>query len=260
MPKLAIKTKKKILKNNVFLKRSYDGYMQYGILELIDKRKNHTNVIGKIQNNLIQEDLVINYDDDFEKLKLIEVIPPEFYYKVNAEQQKIYISFRKTAIKAHSFTNQEYVDGFYKFLTCFDDEVDITLGVTLKSEELSSQILKFRKDIVNVKKQFYPKRYITLEEAKKDVKTYLLYLMENYEVEVVEDSLNEYLANMRKYYNNSDIEMYAGLLKEGLDGFSFAFIYKGQEYRVTIGSRKTDTYFEDFDGFNDVYNEFIKQA
>ena len=230
------------------------------MLELIDKREGHTNVLGKIKDNLLQEDIVVSYDDEFEKFKLIEVIPRDFYYKINMDQQKIYISFQKTAIKAHLFTNREYVDGFYKFLTCFDEEEDVILNVSLKSDELSAQILQFQKDVLKVKKEFYPKRYITLEEAKKDVKTYLLYLMENYEVEVLEDDLNEYLANMRKYYNNSDIEMFAGLLKEGMDGFSFCFKYKGKIYKVTVGSRKTDTYFEDFDGFNDVYKEFIGQA
>ena len=257
MAKLAVKTNKKVLKNNVFLKRSYDGYMQYGMLELIDKRDNHTNVIGKIKNNLIQEDVIIPYDNEMEKFKILEIIPQEFYYRVNMDQQRIYISFKKESIKAHSFINKEYVNGFYKFFTCFDEEVDITLNVTLKTPELTEKIMKLRKDVIKVKKEFYPSRFLTIEDAKKDVKTYLLYLMENYEIDVIEDDLNEYLANMRKYYNNSNIDMFEGLLREGLDGFSFRFLYKGKEYKVTVGSRKTDTYFEDYDGFNDVYKELI---
>lgn len=258
MPKLAIKTKKKILKDNVFLRRSYDGYMQYGILELIDKRAGHTNVIGKINDNLLQEDLIVSYEDEFEKFKIVEQVPSNFYYRIDMEQQKIYISFKKTTVKAHLFTNKEYVDGFFKFLTCFDEEEDVSLSVTLKTEELKRDILKFKKDVLKVKKEFYPKNYLTIEDAKKDVKTYLLYLMENYEIEIIEDELNEYLANLRRYYNNSDLFMFESLLKQGSDGFSFAFNYKGKEYRVTVGSRKTDTYFEDFDGFVDVYKEFIE--
>ncbi|MBR6253440.1 MAG: hypothetical protein IKR04_06370 [Clostridia bacterium] len=258
MPKLAIKTKKKVFKDNVFLKRSYDGYMQYGILELIDKREGHTNVIGKIYNNLLQEDITVSYEDDFEKFKIIEVIPPEFYYRVNMDLQKIYISFRRVPVKAPLFTNREYVDGFYKFLTCFDEEEEVTLNVTLKSDELSNKIQKMHKDIAAVQKQFFPSHFLTEEEAKKDVKSYLIYLMENYEVTIVEDQLNEYLSNMRKYYDNSDLLMYLGLLKQGMDGFSFQFIYKGETYKVTIGSKKTDKYFEDFDGFYQVYEDYIK--
>ncbi len=258
MPKLAIKTKKKILQDNVFLKRSYDGYMQYGMLELIDKREGHTNVIGKIQNNLLQEDIIVSYDSEIEKFKIFEVIPGDFYYRVNMDLQKIYISFKRAPVKAHLFTNREYVDGFYKFLTCFDEEQDVTLNVTLKSQELTDKIQKMFKEVTAVKKQIFPNRYLTLEDAKKSVKNYLIYLMENYEVSIVEDQLNEYLSNMRKYYDNSDLLMYLGLLKQNMDGFSFQFIYKGETYRITIGSKKTDKYFEDFDGFNDVYEKFIK--
>ncbi len=258
MPKLAIKTKRKYLKENVFLKRSYDGYMQYGIIELIDKREGHTNVIGKIYNNLLQEDIVVSYDAELEKFKILEAIPKDFYYRVNMDLQKIYISFKREPVKAHLFTNREYVDGFYKFLTCFDEEQDVTLNVTLKSAELSEKIQKMFKDITEVKKQFYPSRFLTLEDAKKDVKSYLIYLMENYEVSIVEDQLNEYLSNMRKYYDNSDLQMYLGLLKQNMDGFSFQFVYKGETYKITIGSKKTDKYFEDFDGFYDVYEKFVK--
>ena len=258
MPKLAIKTKKKYLKDNVFLKRSYDGYMQYGILELIDKREGHTNVIGKINNNLLQEDIIVSYDEELEKFKIIEVIPNNFFYRVNMDLQKIYISFRREPVKAHLFTNREYVDGFYKFLTCFDEEQDVTLNVTLKSKVLSEEILKMLKSITEVKKNFYPKRYLTIEDAKKSVKNYLMYLMENFEVSIIEDQLNEYLSNLRKYYDNSDLLMYLGLLKQNMDGFSFQFIYKGETYKITIGSKKTDKYFEDFDGFYKVYEDFIK--
>ena len=255
MPKLAIKTKKKILQNNVFLKRSYDGYMQYGMLQLTDKREGHTNVIGRIVDNLLQEDIIIDYDDDFEKFRIIEVIPKSFYYRINMDQQKIYISFSRQNIKAHLFTNREYAEGIYKFLTCFDEEQDVTLSVTLKTPELSEKILSMRKAIVEVKKSFFPKKFLSLEEAKKDVKSYLIYLMENYDVDIVENHLNEYLANMRKYYNNCDIDMFCGLLREGQDGFSFSFIYKGNTYKVVVGSKKTDKYFEDYDGFYDVYKK-----
>ena len=109
MPKVANRTKKKILENKVFLKRAYDGYMQYGLLQLIDKRENHTNVIGKIKENLLQEDIIISYTDEFEKLKILEVIPREFYYRVNMDLRKIYISFKRERIKAHLFVNREYV-------------------------------------------------------------------------------------------------------------------------------------------------------
>ncbi len=257
--KLAVKTKKKVFKDNVFLKRSYDGYMQYGILDLIITDKKEGNSIGRIKENLLQEDIIIPYDDEFEKFKIIEVIPSDFYYRVNMDQQKIYISFEKTSIKAHLFINQEHAVGFYKQLTCFDEETDITLNVTIKSDELNQKIIKLKKDILQIKKEFFPSRYLTLEDAKKDVKTYLIYLMENYEVEVMETILNEYLANLRKYYNNSDIDMFADLLRQGQDGFSFLFKYKDKIYKVVVGSKKTGTYFEDYDGFNDVYKSMMGQ-
>lgn len=259
MPKLAIKTKKKILQNNVFLRRSYDGYMQYGLLELIDKREKHTNVIGKIKENLLQEDLIINYDDELEKLKILEIIPREFYYRVNMELKKIYISFKRESIKAHLFVNREYVAKFYKFLTCFDEECDITLQVTLKSEELTKKIMEMMKKILEVKKSFFPNRYMNKYQASKDVKSYLIWLMENYKVEIIEENdLTEYMQNLRKYYNNSDLEMYMNCLKQKVENYQFMFVYNEQVYKVVIGSRKTGDYFEDFGGFEECFEQYVE--
>lgn len=259
MPKLAIKTKKKILQNNVFLRRSYDGYMQYGLLELIDKREKHTNVIGKIKENLLQEDLIINYDDELEKLKILEIIPREFYYRVNMELKKIYISFKRESIKAHLFVNREYVAKFYKFLTCFDEECNITLQVTLKSEELTKKIMEMMKKILEVKKSFFPNRYMNKYQASKDVKSYLIWLMENYKVEIIEENeLTEYMQNLRKYYNNSDLEMYMNCLKQKVENYQFMFVYNEQVYKVVIGSRKTGDYFEDFGGFEECFEQYVE--
>ena len=259
MPKLAIKTKKKILQNNVFLRRSYDGYMQYGLLELIDKREKHTNVIGKIKENLLQEDLIINYDDELEKLKILEIIPREFYYRVNMEFKKIYISFKRESIKAHLFVNREYVAKFYKFLTCFDEECDLTLQVTLKSEELTKKIMEMMKKILEVKKSFFPNRYMNKYQASKDVKSYLIWLMENYKVEIIEENeLTEYMQNLRKYYNNSDLEMYMNCLKQKVENYQFMFVYNEQVYKVVIGSRKTGDYFEDFGGFEECFEQYVE--
>ena len=259
MPKLAIKTRKKILQNNVFLRRSYDGYMQYGLLELIDKREKHTNVIGKVKENLLQEDLIISYDDELEKLKILEIIPREFYYRVNMELKKIYISFKREPVKAHLFVNREYVAKFYKFLTCFDEECDITLQVTLKSEELSNKIREMMKKILEVKKSFFPNRYMNKYQASKDVKSYLIWLMENYKVDIIEENdLTEYMQNLRKYYNNSDLEMYMNCLKQKTENYQFMFVYNEQIYKVVIGSRKTGDYFEDFGGFEECFEQYVE--
>ena len=259
MPKLAIKTKKKVLQNYVFLKRSYDGYLQYGLLELIDKRDNHTNVIGKIKENLLQEDIVISYDDEFEKLKILECIPREFYYRVNMEIQKIYISFARETIKAHLFVNREYVAKIYKFLTCFDEEYDVTMQVTLKSEELTKKIMEMHKKVLEVKKSFFPKRYMNKYQASKDVKSYLIWLMENYKVEIIEENdLTEYMQNLRKYYNNSDLEMYMNCLKQKVEGYQFLFVYNDNVYKVAIGSKKTGDYFEDFGEFEECFNQYVE--
>jgi len=259
MPKLAIKTKKKILQNNVFLKRSYDGYMQYGLLELIDKREKHTNVIGKIKENLLQEDVIISYDDEFEKLKILEVIPREFYYRVNMDLQKIYVSFRRETIKARLFVNREYVARFYKFLTCFDEEYDVTLQVTLKSDELTQKIMDMKRKILEVKKGFYPKKFMSKYQASKDVKSYLIWLMENYKVEIIEENdLTEYMQNLRKYYNNSDIEMYMNCLKQKVENYQFQFIYDEQVFKIVIGSRKTGDYFEDYGGFEEYFERYVE--
>ena len=259
MPKLAIKTRKKILQKNVFLQRSYDGYMQYGLLELIDKREKHTNVIGKIKENLLQEDIIINYDDEFEKLKILEVIPREFYYKVDMDSKKIYISFKRETIRAHLFVNREYVAKFYKFLTCFDEEREVNLQVTLKSEELSNKIMDMKKKILEIKKEFFPNKFMDRYQASRDVKSYLIWLMENYKVEIIEDNdLPEYMQNLRRYYNNSDVEMYMNSLKQNFENYQFMFIFNDQVYKVVIGSRKTGDYFEDFGDFVHCFEEYVE--
>ena len=259
MPKLAIKTKKKILEDNVFLKRSYDGYMQYGLLELIDKRDGHTNVIGKIRDNLLQEDIVIGYNDEIEKLKILGVIPKEFYYRVNMEIQKIYVSFRRQPIKAYLFINREYVAKIYKFISCFDEEIEVTLQVTLKSDELTQKIMAMQRKILEIKKKFYPKRYFSKYQASKNVKSYIIWLLENYKVEViVENDLSEYMQNLRKYYNNSDAEMYANCLKEKVENFQFSFKYDEQIFTIVIGSRKTGDYFENYGGFEVYFEKYVE--
>lgn len=259
MPKLAIKTKKKILENNVFLKRSYDGYLQYGLLELIDKRERHTNVIGKVRENLLQEDIIISYDDEFEKLRILEIIPKEFYYRVNMDAQKIYVSFKREVIRARLFVNREYVARFYKFLTCFDEEEEITMQVTLKSEELTKKIMDMNREILKVKKEFFPKRYMSKYQASKDVKSFLIWLMENYKIELIEENdLPEYMINLRKYYNNSDIEMYMNCLKKKVENYQFQFKYNDKIYKIIIGSRKTGDYFENFGGFEECFEQFVE--
>ena len=259
MPKLAIKTKKKILEENVFLKRSYDGYMQYGLLELIDRRDGHTNVIGKIRENLLQEDIVINYNDDIEKLRIFEVIPKEFYYHTNMELQKIYINFKRHPIKARLFVNREYVAKIYKFFSCFDEETEITLQVTLKSEELTQKIMEMKRKILEIKKEFYPHKYMSKYQASKNVKNYIIWLMENYKVEVLtENDLPEYMQNLRRYYDNSDIEMYTNCLKEKVENYQFSFKYDEKIFTVVIGSRKTGDYFENFGGFEIYFEKFVE--
>jgi len=259
MPKLAIKTKKSVLENNVFLKRSYDGYMQYGLLQLIDRREKHTNVIGKIKENFLQEDIIINYDDEFEKLKIIQIIPKDFYYRVNMELQKIYISFKRQSITAPLFVNREYVARFYKFLTCFNEEQDITLQVTLKSTALTQKILEMQRNILEIKKSFYPDRYMSKYQASKSVKNYIIWLLENYKVEVVEENdMTIYMQNLRKYYNNSDVEMYKNCLKQKVENYQFTFKYDDKLFKVTIGSKKADEYHEDFGGFEEYFDKYVE--
>lgn len=259
MPKLAIKTKKKILEEKVFLKRSYDGYLQYGLLELIDKREGHTNVLGKIRENLLQEDLIIGYKDEFEKLRILQVIPNDFYYRVNMELQKIHISFIRQSIRARLFVNREYVAKIYKFLTCFDEETELTLQVTLKSEKLTKQIIEFQKQVLEIKKQFHPKDYMSKYQASRDVKSYIMWLLENFKVQVVpENDLPEYMVNLRKYYDNSDLELYKNCLKEKVENYQFTFIYDDKEFTVAIGSKKTGDYFENYGGFEPYFEKYVE--
>lgn len=259
MPKLAIKTKPKVLEDYVFLKRAYDGYMEYGYLELIDRRDGHTNVIGKIRENLLQEDIVIGYKDEFEKLKIIEIIPKDFYYRTNMEQQKIYISFRRQTITARLFVNRQYVAKIYKFITCFDEETEITMRVTIKSEELTQKIMQMRRKVLEIKKEFYPKAYLSHYQASKNVKNYLIWLLENYKVEVIEENdMTEYMLNLRKYYDNSDCDMYASCLKQNVENFQFSFKYDNKIFNIVIGSRKTGDYFENYDGFEKYFEQYVE--
>lgn len=259
MPRLAIKTKKKILEENVFLKRSYDGYMQYGLLQLIDKRERHTNVIGKVKQNLLQEDIIISYDDEIEKLRIIEAIPKDFYYKISMDLQKIYISFKRETVTARLFVNREYVARFYKFLTCFDEECDVSLQVTLKSPELTQKIMDMKRKILEIKKEFHPKQYMSKYQASKDVKSFLIWLMENYKIELIDgNELPEYMINLRKYYDNSDMDMYINCLKKKAEAYQFEFIYNEKTYKVVIGSKKTGDYFENYGGFEECFEEYVR--
>ena len=96
-------------------------------------------------------------------------------------------------------------------------------------------------------------------QASKDVKNYIIWLLENYKVQVVEENdLPEYMQNLRKYYDNSDIEMYKNCLKEKVENYQFTFIYDEKEFTVVIGSRKIGDYFESFGGFEGYFDSFVE--
>ena len=119
--------------------------------------------------------------------------------------------------------------------------------------------MEMMKNILEVKKSFFPNRYMNKYQASKNVKSYLIWLMENYKVEIIEENdLAEYMQNLRKYYNNSDLEMYMNCLKQNVENYQFMFIYNEQIYKVVIGSRKTGDYFEDFGGFEECFEQYVE--
>lgn len=140
-----------------------------------------------------------------------------------------------------------------------DEECEVMLPVTLKSQELTKKIMEMKRNILKVKKDFFPSRYMSKYQASKDVKSYLIWLLENYKVEVIEENdLTEDMQNLRKYYDNSDNEMYLNCLKEKIENFQFEFIYAGRTYKVVIGSRKTGDYFENYGGFERCFEQYVE--
>ena len=66
--------------------------------------------------------------------------------------------------------------------------------------ELTKKITEMQRKILEIKKSFFPQKYMTKQQASKDIKSYLIWLLENYMVEIVDSyDLSEYMQNLRKY-------------------------------------------------------------
>ena len=238
MAKLAVKTNKKILDKNVFLERACDGEILFGKLNLKSKKMSKKDAIGIITENLIQDDITINYKTDFEKLKIISCIPGDFRYNINTKTKSINVIFDKTVIKANLFKNKEYIEQDESFLTCFDEEKSIIKEFAIKTPDLKEKINKMNNDILKVKKSLYPNEYISYEDSKNNLKNYIIYLLENNKIQVIKSSTSNSLSQYRRFYNNEDSKMYSNFLKENIEDVEFSFIFDNKIYDL---SNKKDT-------------------
>lgn len=103
----------------VFLYDSNNGKYSYGTIIIQDKNSHVSGTdirsFGKrgiIEDNLLQENIIVNFQSEDEKEQILSVIPEGFYAKVNGNN--IIIEFEKEEITAPVYVNEFHNGGYYR--------------------------------------------------------------------------------------------------------------------------------------------------
>lgn len=102
----------------VFLSDNNGNY-SYGTISIQDKNSHVSGTDirsfgerGIIENNLLQENIIVNFQSEDEKEQILNVIPEGFYAKVNGNN--IIIEFEKEEITAPVYVNEYHDGGYYR--------------------------------------------------------------------------------------------------------------------------------------------------
>ena len=135
--------------------------VSYGELNRIDRPGKNT--IGKITENLLQENIEIIFDKEEEKEKILEILPEDFFAEI--KENKIIISFKKEEIEAPEYINERVCHSFGRSDTFHlkYNGIGKIIG-TIKTPELSKRISDFISETHQIKAEIYKS---DIEEYKK---------------------------------------------------------------------------------------------
>lgn len=256
----------------VFLYDANNGNYSYGTISIQDKN-NHVSGTdirsfgesGIIENNLLQENIIVNFQSEDEKEQILSIIPKGFYAKVNGNN--IIIEFEKEEITAPVYVNEYHDGGYYRrsqsHYSCKKKE-DKTLQVTLKTPELSKRILDFNASLYKIKSSIYPELYNDKYDASRSKSAYLVWLIQTGQAEIIRGRNNIYIYDPWSKTHSSDTsiltpeECLAGL-QSGRDSYSFTCKFQNQTYDVSISDADSYTYTEDFGGLEKLFEQYVSE-
>ena len=146
---------------------------EFVIFESYDRNKIDFGVIISLKRNLyssdlkiksfLQEDIKINFETEEEKNKILEILPEDFYAKI--QENEIIISFEKQEIEAPKYIGEEYLDSYGRreYYNCREVGIGKMSG-TLETPELSKRISEFKSKVHQIKAEIYKS---DIEEYKK---------------------------------------------------------------------------------------------
>ena len=256
----------------VFLYDSNRGNYSYGNIVIQNKNSyvSGTDIRsfgerGIIENNLLQENIVIDFQSEDEKEQILSIIPEGFYAKVNGNN--IIIEFEKEEITAPVYVNEYHDGGYYRraerHYSCEKKE-DRTLQVTLKSPELSKKILDFNASIYEIKSSIYPELYNDKYDASRSKSDYLVWLIQTGQAEILRGRNNIHSYNPYSKTSSSDTSILtpeqclAGLQK-GRDRYTFTCRFQNQTYDISISDADSYSYTEDFGGLEKFFEQYVAE-
>lgn len=259
-------------KERVFLYDSNKGSYSYGTIVIQDKNSHDSGTDirifgeeGIIENNLLQENIIIDFQSEDEKEQILSIIPEGFFTKVNGNN--IIIEFEKEEITAPVYVNEYHDGGYYRstesYYSCEKKE-ERTLQVTLKSPELSKRILDFKAAIYKIKSSIYPELYNDKYDASRSKRDYLVWLIQTGQAEILRGRNNIHSYNPYSKTSMSDTsiltpEQCLKGLQKGRDRYTFTCQFQDQTYNVSISDADKISYREDFGGLEKFFEQYVAE-
>ena len=252
----------------VFLYDSNNGKYSYGTIIIQDKNSHVSGTdirsfgkIGIIEDNLLQENIIVNFQSEDEKEQILSVIPEGFYAKVNGNN--IIIEFEKEEITAPVYVNDFHTGRYFRSYSCEKKE-DKTLQVTLKTPELSKRILDFNPSIYKIKSSIYPELYNDKYDASRSKSDYLVWLIQTGQAEILggRNNIHSYNPRSETYSSNTSIltpEQCLAGLQRGRDRYTFTCKFQNQTYDVSISDADSYSYTEDFGGLEKFFEQYVSE-
>lgn len=221
---------------------------------------------GEIKENLLQDKLIIYYDSEEEKNEILSVVPDGFYTKIEKKMygsNSINVEFEQQEISAPLYANTKHVFSGYMVskatYRCEDTKKIETISATLKTQELTKQIIDFMANIYRIKSKYTNKEYLEKSDvrsnedyrdkydASSECKYYLQWLVGTGQAEALDIN------------GQVSLEEYTSLIHSRFDSTSYRVRYNGREYNISFGDADSYSYYQKFDGLEKDYQKFVEK-
>lgn len=217
----------KILEEPVILEVEFNKY-EYGRLQ-IDKYSSGSED-GHIVESLLQENIVIQFNSEEERNKILEIIPKDL--NVSVEENSITISFEKENIEAPLYYRRQYSDSYNRSKTQFYENGRGTIQGTVRTPELEERISELKSKAHQIKAEIYKADTETYNrdriKATSNIKEFFNWLCKTGNIEIIDTeqitgSGSMGLYGVRRSYRDENInykfngedEIYTAIIPDG---------------------------------------------